>query len=337
MDKIETGNWENTFSEVSAEQVFCSDRYQELVLMMNEPGLASANIRSIHTPGIDLVYARFVTERQLELLDAENDLGISSSYVLSGDMESKFAYNNRTIQHEKNTHAFQYTPNSNGRHIIRDKRLDALSIVYDPGYFQSLASSSGMPFLENVLNCIERCEPLLVAPGEITLQPGMAALVQQIMQCSFSGLTRYLFIEAKMLELFALQMEQLNSNTNNKEKWGLADRERLKAVHDYVTQSYLEPLTLTSLCYKFGLNEFKLKKGYKHFFGTTVFSHILKLRMEAARQLLVSGQMTVSEVAYHIGYSNVSSFSEAFKKHFGYLPRIIRNIHQYESEMAVAV
>jgi AraC family transcriptional regulator, transcriptional activator of the genes for pyochelin and ferripyochelin receptors len=59
--------------------------------------------------------------------------------------------------------------------------------------------------------------------------------------------------------------------------------------------------------------------------------------MEAARQLLVSGQMTVSEVTYHIGYSNVSSFSEAFKKHFGYLPRIIRNIHQYESELAVAV
>jgi hypothetical protein len=66
-----------------------------------------------------------------------------------------------------------------------------------------------------------------------------------------------------MLELFALQMEQFNSDTSDKEKWSLADRERLKAVHDFITQSYVEPLTLSCLCYKFGLNEFKLKKGYQ--------------------------------------------------------------------------
>jgi AraC-like DNA-binding protein len=59
--------------------------------------------------------------------------------------------------------------------------------------------------------------------------------------------------------------------------------------------------------------------------------------MGAAREQLVSGEMTVSEAAYHVGYSNISSFSEAFKKYFGYLPRAIRNIHQYKAETAVAV
>jgi AraC family transcriptional regulator, transcriptional activator of the genes for pyochelin and ferripyochelin receptors len=330
VDKINTGDWGNTFSEVSLQQVFNNDRYHEAVISAHEPGLASANVRTIHTPGIDLIHASFSTQRKLELIDSENVAVINSSYVLRGELESTFNHNNRSIRHNGDTHAFLYTPNFNSRHIIHNTRLEAFSFIYNPDYFKSIANSSAMPFLDKVMNCVDRGEHLFVAPGEVALQPRMAELMQQIMQCTFSGMTRYLFMEAKMLELFALQLEQLNSDISDKEKWSLADRERLKAVHDFVIQSYLEPLTLTSLCYKFGLNEFKLKKGYKRFFGTTVFGHILKLRMEAARQLLVSGEMTVSEVAYAIGYSNVSSFSEAFKKHYGYLPRSIRNIHHWK-------
>ena len=337
MDKIDTGNWGDTFSKVTPQLIFNNDRYQEAVISLHEPGLASANIKTIHTPGIDLIHAQFSTQRKLELIDPENVSSISSSYVLCGNLESTFNYNNCSLKHSRDTHAFQYTPDFNGKHTILDNKLEALSIIYNPDYFKSIANSSGMPFLDDVMNCIERGEHLLVAPGQVALQPRMAELLQQILQCAFSGLTRYLFMEAKMLELFALQMEQLNSDTKGKEKWSLADRERLKAVHDYIVRSHLEPLTLSSLCYKFGLNEFKLKKGYKHFFGTTVFGHILKLRMEAARQLLVSGEMTVTEVAYHVGYCNVSSLTEAFKKQFGYLPRSIRDIHHYKSVVAFAV
>jgi AraC family transcriptional activator of pyochelin receptor len=46
--------------------------------------------------------------------------------------------------------------------------------------------------------------------------------------------------------------------------------------------------------------------------------------MQSAKQLLASGQMNVSEVSFYIGYNNISSFSEAFKKHFGYLPGMVK-------------
>ena len=156
MDKINTGNWGNTFSQVSLQQVFCNDRYQEAVTTLHEPGLASANVRTIHTPGIDLIHARFTTQGKLELTDPENVASISSSFVLRGDLESRFNNNNRSVRHRGDTHGFQYTPDFNGKHVIHDNSLEALSFIYNPDYFKSIANSSGMLFLDNVMNCIDR-------------------------------------------------------------------------------------------------------------------------------------------------------------------------------------
>lgn len=320
MDKIENHDWANTFSSISQNVTFRNERYTEVKSTFDEPGLATANINTILTPGIELVHANFTAERKLTLIDQEGSEKISSSFVMGGGVESQFSYYKDSVLHWGNTHGFQYTPSFDGKHIIHDGKMQAFFLSYDIAYFKSLAQSAGVNYLDKIVNCIDRQETLMIPPGKMLLQPRMAKLLHAIVLCSFQGLTRYLFIEAKILELFALQLEQFNTVNHTKDEWSRADKERLMAVHDYISKNYLEPLTLTSLCYRFGLNEFKLKKGYKHFFGSTVFGHIHKLRMESAQQLLVSGQMNVSEVSFHIGYNNISSFSEAFKKFFGYLP-----------------
>src|SRR4051794_25569961 len=104
MDKIDTGNWGNTFSEVLPEQVFNNDRYQEAVLSLHEPGLASANVRMLHTPGIDLIHVHFSTQGKLELIDPENVASINSSFVLRGELESRFNHSKRSIRHQSDTH-----------------------------------------------------------------------------------------------------------------------------------------------------------------------------------------------------------------------------------------
>ena len=71
------------------------------------------------------------------------------------------------------------------------------------------------------------------------------------------------------------------------------------------------------------LQEFKLKKGFRELFGTTVFGYVLQLRMHHARRLLEQGT-TVSEAAFMVGYQNVSSFCVEFRKRYGYSPGRIR-------------
>ncbi len=313
-------NWSNIFSSITENVVFNNERYSEVQATFLEPNLAKAQISTIQTPGFELVQADFSTKEELTLVDLDYAERISSSFVLGGGLESQFSLDKTSVLHWSHTHSFHYTPDFSGKHIIHNGDVKAFSLSYEKAFFKSIAQTAKLKYLDKVLDCMDREETLTVPPGKMLLQPRIAELLNAITQCCFQGLTKYLFIEAKMLEIFALQIDQLNSENAQKEEWSSADKERLKAVHDYISSNYLEPLTLGNICYRFGLNEFKLKKGYKHFFGSTVFGHIQKLRMEAAQQLLITGQMNVSEVSLHIGYNNISSFSEAYKKFFGYLP-----------------
>lgn len=100
-----------------------------------------------------------------------------------------------------------------------------------------------------------------------------------------------------------------------------ADVQRLQQVKSFLQEHYLEPeLSLDLLCRRFGLNEFKLKKGFKQLFGNTVFGYVQEMRMKTARQILAEGKMNVNEVADHLGYSSPNHFSTAFKKMYGIPP-----------------
>jgi len=104
------------------------------------------------------------------------------------------------------------------------------------------------------------------------------------------------------------------------------DIKRLQQVKSFLLEHYLEPsLSLGLLCKRFGLNEFKLKKGFKQLFGHTVFGYVQEMRMKTARQILAEGKMNVNEVADHLGYSSPNHFSTAFKKMYGVPPAKLKS------------
>lgn len=69
-----------------------------------------------------------------------------------------------------------------------------------------------------------------------------------------------------------------------------------------------------------GLSYSNLYSKIKALTGSTPKAYIMTYRMNIARQLLQSGEFTVSEVAYKVGSSSPYTFSREFKNHFGYPP-----------------
>ena len=84
------------------------------------------------------------------------------------------------------------------------------------------------------------------------------------------------------------------------------------------------PLSLMELSRTVGINDFKLKKGFKEVFGNTVFGYLNELKMNRAQLLLLNNDLSVAEIARLTGYKNPTHFTAAFKKKFGVLPGSLR-------------
>ena len=99
-----------------------------------------------------------------------------------------------------------------------------------------------------------------------------------------------------------------------------ADREKIVRAREILLEHIGEPLTIKELSRKVAINECYLKKGFKEMFGTTIFDFYQSQRMEHARYLLYEKGLSVTEVSIMLGYSSISHFSTAFKKHTGLKP-----------------
>lgn len=99
-----------------------------------------------------------------------------------------------------------------------------------------------------------------------------------------------------------------------------ADREKIVNAREILIKHIGEPITIKELSRKVAINECYLKKGFKELFGTTIFDFYQSQRMEHAKYLLYEKGLSVTEVSMLLGYSSISHFSTAFKKHTGLKP-----------------
>lgn len=78
--------------------------------------------------------------------------------------------------------------------------------------------------------------------------------------------------------------------------------------------------TVNDLARIANMGKTKFKNVFKQVFGKPPKQYHQKIRMEYAKQMLVSNKMNSSEIAYELGYADPSKFTRAFKKHFGETP-----------------
>lgn len=100
--------------------------------------------------------------------------------------------------------------------------------------------------------------------------------------------------------------------------------DRLHQAKEILLQDIENPPSLLELAHKVGLNDYKLKSGFRQVFGTTVFGYLHQQRMQQAHHLLQVNELNVTEVANLVGYTSLSAFSTAFKKFYGISPSHLR-------------
>lgn len=151
----------------------------------------------------------------------------------------------------------------------------------------------------------------------------MRLALRQIFHCPFQGVTQQIYLESKCLELIALKLDQLAQDqptSGSIKHLKPEDINRIYQARTILLRNINHPPSLLDLAKQAGLNDRKLKQGFRAVFGTTVFGYLHDYRMVQAKQLLEEQRMNVNEVSRAIGYASRSTFYKAFKKKFGVSP-----------------
>lgn len=82
---------------------------------------------------------------------------------------------------------------------------------------------------------------------------------------------------------------------------------------------------IPEIAQKVGINEFKLKNGFREVFGDGLYEYLLTERMREARNLLHEAGKNIKEIAAMTGYKSVNSFIKAFKRKFNQTPGEFRS------------
>ena len=94
----------------------------------------------------------------------------------------------------------------------------------------------------------------------------------------------------------------------------------IQAARTMIKKNIRYHFVIREISQKVGMNEFKLKNGFRELFGNGVYEYLRTERMQEARQLLSDRSHNVKEVAALTGYKSVNSFIKAFKKKYGETP-----------------
>ena len=104
---------------------------------------------------------------------------------------------------------------------------------------------------------------------------------------------------------------------------------RLQPALQYVAQHYHERITADAAAKRCTLTRFEFSRRFKAAFGMTFRNYLLRARITEARRLLTAGDISVTGVAYSVGFNDGSHFARLFRRCTGVPPSEYR-----ESELA---
>jgi AraC-like DNA-binding protein len=144
---------------------------------------------------------------------------------------------------------------------------------------------------------------------------------RRLAECFGAG--RTLFLESKVLELLAYDLARSSPHSSAR-RLSAEDEGRIRVAAQLLIDRCESPPSIRELARAVGVNDLKLKQSFPQLFGTTVFGYLRQYRMNQAYELLARGEATVGDVAYRVGCTCHSRFTDAFRRHFGVTPSSLR-------------
>jgi len=295
--------------------------------------LTEENINIQNGDSEKIISRHWITEG-LVLLDTEmyfsspktvnfeiNEESVVMNFIYSSNVETQIDQLESEKYSKENTHNIFYTSDFKASFKIpASTPTNYLSIILSKEFYYNIINEDWQ-LHEKFSKKILQKQSSYLTIKYLPFTPAIQWVTHEIKSCTRQGVLKRIYIESKIKELLIHQLESLIIKPLATDKIDEEHYNKLLEAKKILDNDYRNTPTLPELSRLISLNEFKLKKGFKTCFGTTVKSYIIKLRMEHAKELFLNKKATVTEAAYKCGYKDVSHFSAAFKSYYGFSPK----------------
>ena len=130
-------------------------------------------------------------------------------------------------------------------------------------------------------------------------------------------------VRLKVRELLSLLIETESSGTIR----SLFGHLFIRGDYDFqkvIQKNLFEDLGVEELAFLSGLSLSSFKRKFNSIYGTSPNKYITSKRLEKSQMLLKSTDLSISDIAYECGFSDVGYFSRVFKSYYNTLPSDIR-------------
>jgi AraC-like DNA-binding protein len=278
------------------------------------PLTSPRQINSVNFKGIQIHDARIASGPDINFESNVTILGIG--FQLQG-------FGTTTYMHENGAYTCFMPPmtynmiyqknNVKGQHHLQlDSVYHFFHIGFTPDRFMELIASSQV-LTEQYGRILDEESIFVLKKDSPKMSTPLLQSLEALRQIDFNNPLAEMLAEAIIMSII------VHVHTSSEEKTTPKEARLLHEIKNYLEENYLESITLKGLCRQFGINECALKKNFKTQFNQTIFGYIQQLRMEKAKNLLLSGK-SIKEVSAEVGYEHPQHFSTAFRKWYHIKP-----------------
>ena len=199
-----------------------------------------------------------------------------------------------------------------------------ISIEADANYLNELFDlQEKSPVLQSLL---QNMQPLLF---EQLIYPSLQKIVDEIMNEPIDETFKPIFLKIKAEELICRLLIELEKR-DEKHLYPLNsnDIQAIYKIKELILEHPETPPVINELAVCANMSSSKLKRLFKQIFGDSIFSYYQAFRMKEAARLLKEEKLSVSDVGYQPGFTNLSHGNNKARKKFPerYLLKFEKNV-----------